>query len=75
MYGAGIADGNAHEHGNLPILLVGKGGHALNPGRHIRFAGDTPLCNLYVWMLHRLGQRTEKFGDSTGKLDELSEKR
>jgi hypothetical protein len=75
MYGAGIADGNAHEHGNLPILLVGKGGNALNPGRHIRFPNNTPLCNLYVWMLNRLGLRTEKFGDSSGKLEELSEKR
>jgi hypothetical protein len=75
MYGSGIADGNAHEHGDLPILLMGKGGSALHPGRHIRFEKDTPLCNLYVWMLHRLGVRVDNFGDSTGRLEELSEKR
>jgi hypothetical protein len=72
MYGSGIADGDAHEHGNLPILLVGKGGGALNPGRHLRYPQETPLCNLYVWMLQRLGVRTDKFGDSTGRLEGLS---
>ena len=75
MYGSGIADGNAHEHGDLPILLMGKGGNSLHPGRHIRFPEETPLCNLYVWMLNRLGVRADKFGDSNGRLEELSEKR
>jgi hypothetical protein len=72
MYGSGIADGNSHEHGGLPILLMGKGCGAVRPGRHIRFPKETPLCNLYVWMLHRLGVRVDKFGDSNGALDGLS---
>jgi hypothetical protein len=75
MYGSGIADGNAHEHGNLPVILMGKGHGALQSGRHVRFEKDTPLCNLYLWMLHRLGVRADKFGDSTGRLDELADKR
>jgi hypothetical protein len=53
---------------------MGKGGNALHPGRHIRCAKETPLCNLYVWMLHKLGVRIDKFGDSTGRLDELAER-
>jgi hypothetical protein len=75
MYGAGIADGNAHEHGNLPILLLGKGNGALPAGRHLRVEKETPLCNLYLWMLHRLGVRADKFGDSTGRLDALADRR
>jgi hypothetical protein len=69
LYGSGIADGDSHAHHDLPILLIGRGGGALRPGKHLRFPKDTPLCNLYVWMLNRLGVRTDKFGDSTGKLD------
>jgi hypothetical protein len=68
MYGSGIADGDSHDHGNLPIILLGKGG-GFRAGRHIEYASDTPLCNLYVWMLSRLGVRTTKFGDSTGRLE------
>ena len=71
MYGSGIADGNAHDHHGLPILLAGQGGGALNPGRHLKYKDETPLCNLYVWMLQRLGVRVDKFGDSTGKLEGL----
>lgn len=72
MYGSGIADGNSHAHDNLPILMMGKGAGSLHPGRHIKFGKETPLCNLYVWMLHRLGARVPKFGDSTGKLEGLA---
>lgn len=68
MYGSGIADGDSHEHGNLPILLAGKGGGGSHPGKHFQYTSDTPLCNLYVWMLDRLGVKAPQFGDSTGKL-------
>jgi hypothetical protein len=68
VYGSGIADGDSHDHGNLPILLCGKGG-GLRPGRHLQYAKETPLCNLYVWMLQRLGAPTTTFGDSTGRLE------
>jgi Protein of unknown function (DUF1552) len=72
VLGAGISDGNRHNHDELPILLAGKGGGTLQPGRHLRFKKETPLTNLYLGMLDRFGVPTEKLGDSTGKLESLS---
>jgi Protein of unknown function (DUF1552) len=72
VLGAGISDGNRHNHDELPILLAGKGGGTLKPGRHIRVKKETPLTNLYLGMLDRIGVPTEKLGDSTGKLESLS---
>ena len=69
---AGISDGNRHNHDELPILLAGKGGGTLKPGRHVRVKKETPLTNLYLGMLDRIGVPTEKLGDSTGKLESLS---
>ncbi len=71
VYGSGIGDGNAHNHDNLPILLAGKGGGTLTPGQHVRFRRETPLTNLYVSMLDRVGVHVESFGDSTGRLSGL----
>jgi hypothetical protein len=56
----------------LPILLLGKGGGSLKPGRHIRYSDNTPLNNLYLSLLERLGVRCERLGDSKGPLPELS---
>ncbi len=71
-YGSGNSDGNRHTHDNLPILLVGKGGGTLKPGRHVRFAHDTPVNNLWMSMLDRMGTPVEKLGDGTGLLPGLS---
>jgi hypothetical protein len=71
VYGCAISDGDKHNHDDLPVLLVGKGGGTIKPGRHVRYAAETPMCNLYVAMLERVGIRADKFGDSTGKLGEL----
>jgi hypothetical protein len=71
LYGSGIGDGNAHNHDNLPILLAGKGGGTLQTGRHIQYPKETPLTNLYLSMLDRMGAPTESFGDSKGKLKGL----
>jgi hypothetical protein len=68
VYGAGLGDGNAHDHGNLPLLLAGRGGGTIQPGRHLRYAPETPMGNLLVSMLQRVGVKTERFGDSTGAL-------
>lgn len=68
VYGAGIADGDRHDHANLPLLLAGRGGGALSPGRHIHYAPETPMCNLLVSMLGTMGVPVERFGDSTGPL-------
>jgi hypothetical protein len=71
VYGSGISDGNAHAHEDLPILLAGRGNGTLQPGRHIRLPGETPLTNLHVSVLDRMGVPTEAFGDSTGRLAAL----
>jgi hypothetical protein len=70
--GAGIGDGNRHNHDNLPIILAGRAGGTITPGRHVQYGENTPLCNLYVSMLDRMGVKTPRFGDSTGALGELS---
>jgi len=72
VLGGGISDGNSHNHDELPILLAGKGGGTLKPGQHVRVKKETPLTNLYLGMLDRMGVPTEKLGDSTGKLEGLS---
>jgi hypothetical protein len=68
VYGGGISDGNAHNHNNLPILMAGKAGGALKTGRHITYADQTPMNNLYLSMLDRMGVPVETLGNSTGKL-------
>lgn len=72
VYGSGIADGNAHAHHDLPVLLAGKGGGTVQTGRHIRYAKDTPMTNLYLSMLDRVGASAQRIGDSTGLLPQLS---
>jgi hypothetical protein len=72
MMGSGISDGDRHNHNDLPILLAGRGGGTITPGRHVRYDRNTPLCNLFLSMLERAGVSAERFGDSTGKLDRLT---
>lgn len=71
LFGAGISDGNRHNHDDLPVLLAGKGGGAVRTGRHVRFPSETPLTNLFITMLDKVGVDVEKLGDSTGKLQGL----
>jgi len=70
-YGSGNSDGNRHNHDNLPVLLMGKGGGTIKPGRHVRYRRETPVNNLWVSILERMGVRVERFGDSTGRLSGL----
>ena len=72
IYGAGMSDGNQHDPKNLPILLLGGGCGQLKGGRHIRYPKDTPLANLHVTLLDKLGVRMDKIGDSNGSLTNLS---
>jgi hypothetical protein len=69
MYGSGLSDGNRHNHDDLPILLAGSGGGTISAGCHRRYPKETPLTNLYLAMLDRMGVAMPKFGDSTGKLE------
>ncbi|MGE0883291.1 MAG: DUF1552 domain-containing protein [Blastocatellales bacterium] len=73
VYGAGLCDGNRHNHEDLPILLAGRGGGSFKPGRHIVYPKGTPITNLYMTLLDRMGVQPEKIGDSTGKVAHLSE--
>ncbi|QDU62470.1 hypothetical protein Pan216_33370 [Planctomycetes bacterium Pan216] len=68
VYGSGISDGNRHNNENLPVLLAGKGGGTVTPGRHLRYARETPMCNLFVSLMDRMGVSLDRFGDSTGSL-------
>jgi len=69
MYGSGLADGNRHNHHDLPIAVFGSGGGAFKTGHHFEFPRETPLTNLYLSMLDIAGARVDSFSDSTGQLD------
>ncbi len=72
-YGSGLSDGNRHEHHNLPLALAGRGCGKLRPGRHVRYPDETPMTNLFVAMLDRIGVPAESVGDSNGELGYLSD--
>lgn len=72
VFGSGIGDGNRHNHDDLPVLVIGHGG-GIQSGRHVRYAKETPMTNLYLSMLDRFGVPMDNFGDSTGKLEYLAE--
>jgi len=72
VYGSGIHDGNRHNNENLPILFAGRGGGTIDPGRHVRYDYETPLCNLFLSMLDRVGAKADRLGDSTGRLRYLT---
>lgn len=71
VYGCGISDGNRHNHNDLPVMLAGRGGGTLNPGRHIDLKREVPMTNLYLSMLDRIGVQLNRFGDSTGRISDL----
>lgn len=69
LYGSGISDGDRHNHDDLPIVMLGNaGGRVKRPG-HWKFPNDTPLCDLYLWMLHQMGVKADRFGDSKSVLN------
>ncbi|MEO8791634.1 MAG: DUF1552 domain-containing protein [Chthoniobacteraceae bacterium] len=68
LYGAALADGNRHEHENLPLILAGRGGGTIMTGRHMRYASETPMCNLLLTMMNKAGVAAQRHGDSTGVL-------
>ncbi|HSP67294.1 MAG TPA: DUF1552 domain-containing protein, partial [Bryobacteraceae bacterium] len=71
VYGAGLADGNSHIHSDLPTLIVGRAGGYIKPGRRIVYRKETPMCNLFLTMMDRMGLHMDQFGDSTGHLNGL----
>ncbi len=73
MYGSSISDGNMHTHVDLPTVLIGSASGQIKSGRHLRSPKETPMNNLLLSMLDKVGVPTETLGDSTGKLEHLSE--
>jgi Protein of unknown function (DUF1552) len=71
VYGAGLSDGNRHLHEDLPTLIAGRGGNKFQTGRRIVYRRETPMCNLFVTMMDRMGVPVDHFGDSNGALDGL----
>lgn len=69
VYASGLSDGNGHRHDDLPVVLAGRAGGRLAPGRHVKLASPQPMTNLYLTMLDLMGAPQKSFGDSTGPLD------
>jgi hypothetical protein len=68
MYGSGMSNSNVHTHENLPIVLVGGAAGRLKGDRHVRVEDGVPLSNLLLALLDKAGVRTDRLGDSTGKI-------
>ena len=71
VYGAGLGDGNRHNHEDLPTILAGRGGNYIKSGRRIVSRRETPMTNLHLTMMDRMGVHVEHFGDSSGRLQGL----
>ena len=72
LYGSALGNGNGHTHVDLPTMLLGGGAGQIKGGRHIRYSKDTPMTNLHLTILDKLGVPVDHLGDSTGKLELLS---
>jgi hypothetical protein len=68
LFGSSMSDGNRHDPNNLPIILAGRAGENLETGKYVACSKSTPLCNLYLSMLEKMGTPARSFGDSNGKL-------
>jgi hypothetical protein len=73
LLGSGMGNPDVHDHSNLPIVVAGGGAGRLRGGRHIKYAQQTPLANLHLTLLDKVGVQLDKFVDSTGKVAEILE--
>ena len=71
LYGSGLGNSSIHDHENLPILVAGGAASGMRGGRHIRYKNGTPLANLHLTLLDRVGVHVDSFGDSNGKIEDL----
>jgi hypothetical protein len=69
MQGSGLSNSDQHSHIDLPLVLVGGGAGRLRGARHLRFPKDTPMNNLHMALLEKVGVEVEKFGDATGTVE------
>jgi hypothetical protein len=72
LYGSGLSDGNRHTHHQLPVLVAGGSIAGFKSGRHVRYAPETPMNNLFLTILDRMGVPAHALGDANGELDRLS---
>ncbi len=71
LYGSGMGNPNVHDHTNLPILVAGGAAGRMQGGRHIKYDKPTPLANLHLTLLDKVGVRLDSFADSQGQVDGL----
>jgi hypothetical protein len=71
LYGSGMGNPDVHDHVNLPIVVVGGGAGTMKGARHIKYAEPTPLANLHLTLLDKVGVHQDHFGDSQGRVNEL----
>ena len=71
LYGSGIADGNRHDHHDLPLVLVGGAATGLRGGRTVAYDRNTPMNDLHLALLDRLGVYGASLGDGRGPLPGL----
>ena len=69
--GSGLGDGRIHDHHEIPTVVAGHAGGRVPGGRHIKLGKETPMCNLFVTQAKLAGLKLDKFGDSTGELNQL----
>jgi hypothetical protein len=73
LYGSGMGDPNVHNHTNLPIIVAGGAAGRMRGGRHLRYEQPTPLANLHLTLLDKVGVELDSFADSNATVDELFE--
>ena len=73
LYGSGMGNPNLHDHVNLPILVAGGAAGKMKGNQHIRYEQPTPLANLHLTLLDKVGVRLDSFADSRGQIDGLFE--
>ena len=71
LYGSGMGNPSTHDHENLPVLVAGGSACGVKGGRHVKYEQGTPLANLHLTLLHRVGVYLDSFGDSNGKVEDL----
>jgi hypothetical protein len=72
LYGAGMSNSNVHSGKGLPLLLAGGAAGKHRGGRHVVCPADTPVANLHLTILDKLGLKLERFGESIGEIETLS---
>jgi hypothetical protein len=73
LYGSGMGDSDAHDHTDLPIIVAGGAAGNMQGGRHIKYPKHTPMANLHLTLLNKMGIEMDSFSDSDGTADELFE--